>query len=730
MKRTRTMHRATAALTAVLLLGMMVPALPAAALEPPLDVAPQQVFAVPAGAYNVFGGSTAVWGDTAIVGTVGENSGKGAAYIFTRHGGVWFFRQRLVADDYTGQDGFGGSVAISGKTVLVGALGYNENRGAVFVFTESGGIWTKQTKLTASDPAVNDAFGASVALDDGTALIGATGDDEKAGEAGAAYIFTGSGSTWTERKKLTATDSNGEYTGDGFGCSVALGVENADGDYALIGASGDNSDRGAAYIFIGGGSSWPQRGKVGAWGTYGAAGDRVGASVAMGGNAVLLGAPGDDEKGDGAGAAYIWTGWGSAWIPQAKLTGSAAAAGDWYGSSVALSGGAALIGAPRHGGNRGAAYLFTGRENAWTERHRFAAADGQPFDELGGSVAISGGTALVGVEYDDTPAGQEAGSAWFCSFTYPLTPGVTRIAGANRYATAVAASKRGFPAGAPAVVVATGTNWPDALGGSALAGAAHGPLLLTKKDGLPAEVATEIRRLGAVKAYVLGSTAAVGSGVENALVSMLGRANVVRLGGANRYETANKVAQEAVRLRGPTYSGAVYVTTGRNYPDATAASPMAAALSAPVLLVNPASPSVALPTGASIAFILGSTASVSAAVEADLVSRLGRFEVQRVGGANRYATAARLADVALIVFGRDTIGLATGENFPDALTAGPMLVHNRTAALVLTRPGVLPGETKALLQAGSSQLKSMFIFGDYNAVSAAVEAAARTAAGL
>jgi len=110
----------------------------------------------------------------------------------------------------------------------------------------------------------------------------------------------------------------------------------------------------------------------------------------------------------------------------------------------------------------------------------------------------------------------------------------TSIAGTNRYATSVEVSKRAFPTGANAVVIATGENWPDALGGSALAGALGGPILLTRKTALPSEVAAEIGRLKPKGAVILGSTAAVSAGVENALKAMFGADYVTRIGGANR----------------------------------------------------------------------------------------------------------------------------------------------------------------------------------------------------
>ena len=338
---------------------------------------------------------------------------------------------------------------------------------------------------------------------------------------------------------------------------------------------------------------------------------------------------------------------------------------------------------------------------------------------------------LAGALWDDTPVGgPNAGSAWFFRFTNILLPKVTRIAGANRYLTAVAASQRCAPAGAHTVVIATGANWPDALGGSALAGAARGPLLLTKKDALPSEVTAEIARLGAIKAYVLGSTASVSAAVENALVSMLGRANVVRLGGANRYETARKVADETIRLQGAAYTGYVFVATGTRFPDATAASPLAAWLGAPILLANPATGAFYLPAGAKKAMVLGSTSAVPAKVETALRASLGEGKVTRMGGANRYATAAMVAQSGLGVgLQWNGVGLATGENFPDALSAGPMLAA-QGSVLLLTRPTALSSEARDRLAVNAASIDSMFISGDTNAVSAAVAAAAAAAAGV
>ena len=247
---------------------------------------------------------------------------------------------------------------------------------------------------------------------------------------------------------------------------------------------------------------------------------------------------------------------------------------------------------------------------------------------------------------------------------------------------------------------------------------------------MAAEVVAEIRRLGAVKAYVLGSTASVSAGVEDALVAALGRENVVRLGGVDRYATARLVADEVIRLQGPHFSGIAFVTTGLNYPDATAASPLAAYLRIPIALANPRASSVYLHADVDEVVVLGSEAAVPATIYDYLVDRLGTGHVVRSGGVNRYATAAMVADAGVIAGMQwNGVGLATGENFPDALAAGPMLATNKSV-LLLTRPTMLPGETQTTLFANRLSIASMFIFGDTNAVSSSVETAAKAAAGL
>jgi hypothetical protein len=147
-------------------------------------------------------------------------------------------------------------VALSGDTALVGAYFDDDagsDAGAAYVFVRSGTSWSQQDKLIASDAAAADLFaGGLIALDGDTALIGAPFDDDAGSQSGSAYVFVRSGTSWSQQEKLTASDA---ADGDGFGAtSVALS-----GDIALIGAYRDDdggSDAGSAYIFERSGTSW------------------------------------------------------------------------------------------------------------------------------------------------------------------------------------------------------------------------------------------------------------------------------------------------------------------------------------------------------------------------------------------------------------------------------------------------------------------------------------------
>lgn len=728
---TRVVKRAATVLCAALLF-VVAAVLPAAASESGVLYEEVKARAFDGAPDARYGARTAVYGDTFVVGAPGDSSQKGAVYVYTRTSPGWRFEGKLTASDGYAGDRFGASVAIWGDTIVVGAPGADTyaglGAGKAYVFGRSGSSWTQRAKLMASGPTEHAQFGWAVDVYRDTAAVSEYwGDTPSAPDAGRVHIFTRSGDAWSHRQVLV---SPVPMTYEFFGYDVAISGERlVVAAYAATTPAGPSA--GACYVFVRTGVSWVLRQQLTA--SDGAAGDFFGASVAMDRDTIVVGAWYKDA---GRGAAYVFekAAGSETWPQAAKLTVATPGPGDYFGGSVSISGDAIVVGAlgtdTVRGPDTGAAHVYLRGDGVWPHKLALTASDGAGGDEYGCSVAISGGNVLVGASADDTVDGANAGGAYSYSFRTELYPGLARIAGFDRYQTALEASRRGFPVGAPTVVIATGANWPDALGGSALAGAAHGPLLLTRPDMLGSALGAEIRRLGATKAYIVGSTAAVSSAVEDALTSLLGSDRVVRLGGANRYQTAQLVAQEAIRLRGAAYLGLGFIATGLNYPDATAVSPLAAWQGTPVILADPRAGSVALPTGMTNVYVLGSEAAVPKRIYDDLVSRLGATNVHRVGGANRYDTAARIAALgAASSLTWNGIGLATGTNFPDALAAGPMLASNK-GLLLLTRPDVLPAEPKAALLAHEAIIDGMFIFGDLRAVSREVEEEARMAAGL
>jgi hypothetical protein len=368
-------------------------------------------------------------GNTALVGGWNDDRRKGAAWVFTRSGGVWSQQGKLTAGSESESGaGFGTSVALSadGNTALIGAPGDDNRNGAAWVFTRTGSTWTKQSgKLTAGDDAVgNPWFGYTVALsgDGNTALIGGWLDENW---KGAAWVFTRSGSTWTQQgEKLTANDEDGEGM---FGTNVTL---SADGDTALIGGWNDDSEfgiggnrdysgKGAAWVFTRSGSTWTQQGpKLTANDESG--NGKFGTIVALSanGNTALIGGWNDDHS---KGAAWIFTRSGSAWTQQGpKLTGGGETGEGRFGVAVALSadGGTALVGGLADNSTRGAAWLFTRSSSTWTQQGpKRLPNDGAGEGEFGTNVALSadGATALIGAWRDNSGTG----AAW--AFVNPPT---------------------------------------------------------------------------------------------------------------------------------------------------------------------------------------------------------------------------------------------------------------------------------------------------------------------
>jgi hypothetical protein len=311
----------------------------------------------------------------------------------------------LNIDNQTEGQQFGYPVAISGDTALVSAIDPEDNRSAVYVFTRSGTNWTQQAKLTPSDPEISMGFGEAIAFNGDTALIGASydvvGDQHKRGRV---YVFTGSGSSWSERAKLMPDDSSDD---DYFGGSVAL-----DGETALISAWGKDNHTGAAYIFTGSGSSWNQRAKLTAG--DGAENDSFGSGVDLEGTTAAIGAYGRDNM---TGAVYIFTGSGDSWSPQDILTADDRAENEAFGTAVSYSKDTVCIGQGAMGPTGHHVYVFTRSGATWTQQDKLTGSHSTINDLFGMTLDYQNDVAVIGAPFNDNITGSvyvftRDGSTW------------------------------------------------------------------------------------------------------------------------------------------------------------------------------------------------------------------------------------------------------------------------------------------------------------------------------
>ena len=361
-----------------------------------------------------FGWSVAIDGGTAIIGAVNDDDpngsagseelSAGSAYVFERReGGSWSQAAKLSADDGDTDGGFGYSVAIDGGTAIAGK--WNEDTaGSAYVF-EQGSNWSQTATLTAGHPS---RFVVFVAIDGETTIIGSPLDWQEPN--GAAYVFERQSESWSQAAKLSADDGDG--VGDSeFGWSVAI-----DEGTAVIGADNDEDPSGndtvLAYVFERGNESWSQAATLTV--TDGDAGDWRTSSVAVDGETAIIGNA--NSNGDTSGSAYVFERRNGNWSQAAKLTVTDGDADDGFGVSVAIDGDTAIIGALRdedsNGEVAGSAYVFERRSGGWSELSKLNAADADASDRFGVSVAIDRGTAIIGADADEDPNGDVAGSAY------------------------------------------------------------------------------------------------------------------------------------------------------------------------------------------------------------------------------------------------------------------------------------------------------------------------------
>jgi hypothetical protein len=450
-----------------------------------------KLIAADGGMDDQLGTSVSISGDTAVAGAPDKDDhfeSSGSVYAFDRDQGsanAWGQTDKLPCPPVfiVGGEGFGNAVSISGDTAVIGASRDNQtgySSGTAFVFQRDHGTygpWKEIAKIFPVDGGPIDAFGTSVAIDGDTVVIGAPFNDSIAYRSGSAYVYRrdqGGPDAWGQVAKITPPDGVEEGL---FGTSVSLS-----GDIVVVGAPGDDdngTDSGSAYAFLrdqGGPDAWGLIGKVAP--LNGSPLDRFGSSIAISGDTVIIGSPGDFINGFGSGSARLFRLDGaqaSCWAPLAEVGPSDGDHYDKFGSAVAIHGSTAVVGAPFHhdqGPNSGDAYVFNrgcggpgewgqvakitnddggtgaslgsavaindvvivvggkcidpvhcgpgsasvfhrdhGGAGAWGQVARVVPLDGWPGDEFGSSAALSGATAIIGAPWNES-VGQDSGAAY------------------------------------------------------------------------------------------------------------------------------------------------------------------------------------------------------------------------------------------------------------------------------------------------------------------------------
>jgi hypothetical protein len=470
-----------------------------------------------------FGYSVSISGDTIVVGAYEEDSNatgvngdqgardSGAAYVFVRNTTTWTQQAYLRASNTDAYDYFGWSVSISGDSIVVGAIYEDSNAtgvngdqnnldatdsGAAYVFVREATTWTQQAYLKASNTGVRDYFGHSVSISGDTIVVGAyqensnakgvNGDqnDDSALYAGAAYVFVRIGATWTQQAYLKASNTE---SSDNFGWSVSISgdtiaVGAKEEDSNAVGVNGDQSnndipDSGAAYIFVREGITWTQQAYLKASNTGVA--DYFGYSVSISGDTIVVGAYGEDSNATGvnedqsndrafdSGAAYVFVRNGTTWTQQAYLKASNTGGGDAFGYSLSISGHTIVVGAYHESSNAievngdqnnddafdsGAAYVFVRNGTSWTQQAYLKADSIIPNGQFATTVAVGdyivagqvGMVTVFGELIADTPttggttvttSTTEVTSATVATSSTILTTGATDVIGGSTMTT-------------------------------------------------------------------------------------------------------------------------------------------------------------------------------------------------------------------------------------------------------------------------------------------------------
>ena len=459
-------------------------------------------------------------GNTAIVGGLHDNTNQGAVWIYTRSAGVWSPQgSKLVGTGNTGMAIQGSSVAISadGNTAIVGGYSDNNYQGAAWIWTRTGTTWSQQgSKLvgTGNTGAAFQGFSVALSADGNIALIGAQSDNSN---QGAVWVFSRSAGIWAQQgSKLVGTGNIGAAL---QGSSVAL---SADGFTAVVGGHWDNTKIGAVWVYTRTGSSWSQQGSK-LVGTEGIGQSNQGQSVSVSadGNTVMSGGPEDNYS---IGAAWVFTRSGSSWSQQGSkllVTGNINQARQGNSVSLSADGNTAIVGGSSDNGGLGAAWVFARSGATWSQKGNKlvgAANIGNPYQSCSVALSADGTTAMSG-GYTDNGF---KGAAWAYTYAPPSVEvynGIDFVASYSTLKTAFDAINAGTHTGDITVkIIASHVLTASAvLNASGTGSASYTNLLIyPDKTGLT------------ISGYILGP-----------LIDLNGADNVTIDGRINRTGTAN-----------------------------------------------------------------------------------------------------------------------------------------------------------------------------------------------
>lgn len=351
-------------------------------------------------------------GDVMAVGAVHDDNvfpNAGAVYVFRRNGNQWIQEQKLTAPDASGGEDFGVRVAVSGDTILVGAQYHThsiDRDGGAYVFVWNGSSWVLQQELVPSDPQGLGHFGLRVALRGDLAAVTANHETFGGGDqSGAVYVYRRSGGVWTQQQKLVGSESQL------FG---AFGMSRFYSDEELLVTGpvlASPSDRGV-YVFHWNGASWVEQSKF--YPNDGAVGDGIGASIAIFGDRLVLGAPGHDAAGSDTGAAYAFKKVGGQWVQFQKLLHPESASNGEFGLSAAMTATFLAIGRTTGTPNtpHQAVHVYRDNGGGWILSSTLRDPYNYFGDIFGFDLAASGCTLLVGaVGNNEGCAGNPEGGA-------------------------------------------------------------------------------------------------------------------------------------------------------------------------------------------------------------------------------------------------------------------------------------------------------------------------------